>query len=80
MVTFDYRVLNGKITEKFGSQKEFAKALGTSERTLSLKLNNKVYFTQKEMIKVIELFGDTTESIEVYFFKAEVQEDEQKAV
>ena len=37
---FNYDKLKGRIVEKFGTQMAFSKALGVSERTLSLKLNN----------------------------------------
>lgn len=39
------------IIEKYGSRSAFSKALGISERSLSLKLNNKVGFRQIEIEK-----------------------------
>lgn len=42
---FDYAKLTGLIVEKYGTRGKFAKSLGVSERTLSLKLNDKVPFT-----------------------------------
>ena len=73
MVEFDYSALRGKIVEKFGSQKEFAAALGLSERTLSMKLNNKVYFTQDEMSKTAKLLDVKIGRLKEYFFTPKVQ-------
>ena len=49
ILAFDYSKLRGKIKEVFGTQDKFAKALGISGATLSLKLNNISEFTQQEM-------------------------------
>ena len=38
---FDFSKLSGKIVEKYGTQYNFAKAMGISEHSLSNKLNNK---------------------------------------
>lgn len=73
MVEFDYSVLRGKIVEKFGSQKEFAVALGLSERALSMKLNNKVYFTQDEMSKTAKLLDVKIGRLKEYFFTPKIQ-------
>ena len=48
---YDYSNLCGAITRCFGTQAKFADALGISERSLSLKINNKVGWKQDEMIK-----------------------------
>ncbi len=53
---YDYRKLRGKIIEVFGSQTKFAKALGVSDRTVSLKLNNERGWTQEEINKSMTLF------------------------
>jgi hypothetical protein len=37
---FDYSKLNGRIVEIFGTQLNFSVAMGLSERSISLKLNN----------------------------------------
>lgn len=77
-VKFDYSALKGKIIEKYGSQSSFAKVLGVSERTLSLKLNNIVAFSQDEMLRSILLLGSTSDDIKLYFFNTLVQETELK--
>ena len=68
MILFDYRKLRGKIKEVFGTQAEFAKALGISGATLSLKLNNFYDFTQKEMAASMLLLHEPAHSVDKYFF------------
>ena len=70
---FDYSKLNGRIIEKFGTRRAFAKALDRSERTLSLKLNSKIYFSQGEIMKAVELLNLPKDEIQTYFFKEKVQ-------
>ena len=69
----DYSKLRGRIVEKYGSQSDFAKAFGCSERTLSLKMNGKISWKQSEMLKVLSLLGLSGEDIHDYFFTLEVQ-------
>ncbi|WP_080732574.1 DUF739 family protein [Carnobacterium maltaromaticum] len=38
-MSYDYSTLVGRITEKLGTQYNFALAMGLSERSVSLKLN-----------------------------------------
>ena len=70
---FNYDKLKGKIVERFGTQGNFAKALGVSERTLSLKLNNKIFFSQDEISKISNLLDIELEEIQDYFFKQKVK-------
>lgn len=72
---YDFSKLRGKIIEVFGKQEAFAKALGMSSRSLSLKLNNERYFKPTEINKAIELLGLNLSDIPEYFFTAEVQEN-----
>ena len=72
-MSFNHNKLRGKIIEKYGTQGAFAKALGVSERTLSLKLNGKIFFAQDEMSKILNLLGETVDSIKEYFFIEKVQ-------
>ena len=62
-----------KIVEKYGSNAKFAEDMEWSERTLSLKLNNKVAWKQPEIVKAIELLSLNEEDITRYFFKLQVQ-------
>lgn len=75
-MAFDYSKLRGKIREVFKTQSAFAKAMGISTTSLSVKLNNNVEFSQKEIEKAVELLKIDKEDIPVYFFTLEVQEPE----
>ena len=72
-MAFNYQKLLGRITEKMGSQAEFARHMGLSERTISLKLNGKVPFKQNEIVKASSLLGIDNSDIAVYFFTVNVQ-------
>ncbi|MSU03219.1 DUF739 family protein [Tissierella pigra] len=74
-MTFNYNKLRRKIIEKFSTQLAFSRAMRVSERTLSLKLNGKIYFTQDEIALATELLGIPQEEIQVYFFTSKVQDD-----
>lgn len=75
-MNFNYSKLRGKIREIFNTQGDFAKAMGMSTTSLSVKLNNNVEFSQKEIEKAVELLKIDKEEIPVYFFTLEVQEPE----
>ena len=68
ILAFDYSKLRGKIKEVFGTQNKFAKALGISGATLSLKLNNISEFTQQEMAASMRLLHEPARSVDKYFF------------
>lgn len=68
----DYSKLLGKITEKFGTQANFAEAMGMSERSISLKLNNRTSWKDSEISKAVEILGINPEDIPSYFFKYKV--------
>ena len=69
---YDYRKLLGKIKEVYGKQSAFAKALGLSERSLSLKLSNQRYFKMSEITLAIQLLGLSLSDIAEYFFTLKV--------
>lgn len=72
---FNYSALNGKIKEKYHNQYAFAYDMKMSERTLSLKLNNKRGWKQSEMFKACELLDIPLEDMPIYFFAYEVQKN-----
>lgn len=70
---YNYSKLKGRIVERFGTQQKFAEAMGWSERTLSLKMTNKVFWKQPEITKAAELLGINANEIREIFFMQEVQ-------
>lgn len=72
-MVYNYRRLIGKIVEIYGTQGAFAAAYGMSERTLSLKLNNKVRFKQDEIDRACELLGIPLSDVDLYFFTRNAQ-------
>lgn len=68
---YNYRKLVGRIIEKYGSQKEFAKALNETETELSLKLNNKRGISREQMLEIIKLLDIPKEEVYEYFFNQE---------
>lgn len=75
---FDYSKLAGRIREKFGTQKAFAKKLGISEGSLSLKMTNYTYFSQAEIRKAMQLLELDPGMITDYFFTPKVKKTKQK--
>ena len=67
-MAFNYQKLLGRITEKMGSQAEFARRMELSERTISLKLNGKVPFKQHDIVKASNLLEIDNSDIAAYFF------------
>ena len=49
-MSYNYRKLSGRIVEVFGTQAKFADAMQKSERTISLKMNNKIPWNQQEIL------------------------------
>lgn len=70
---FDYSKLSGRIKEVYKKQAVFAAAVGMSERTLSLKLNNKRWWTQLEIHNSCNVLGIDYADIPLYFFTQCVQ-------
>lgn len=71
-MAYDYSKLSGKIREVFGTNGKFAKAMGLSERTVSLKMTSKVGWKQEEMDKAMNLLGVPCEEVGTYFFNQKV--------
>ena len=72
-MSFDYSKLTGKIIELYKTQYNFSIAIGLSERSLSLKLNNKVRWKDTDIKKACELLSIDDEDVGEYFFKQKVQ-------
>ena len=71
-MAYDYSKLNGRIVEKCGTRANFAEMMGLSERTISLKLNNKISFKQPEIQKALKILDLKINEIQAYFFTLKV--------
>ena len=65
---FDYSKLLGRVKEFGYTQEGLAEEIGLTKATMSLKLNNKAYFTQPEIEKIREILCIAREDIGLYFF------------
>ena len=72
-MAYDYRKLRGRIIEKYGTLKDFAIEMNWSERTLSLKMNCKVFWKQLEIMKAAKLLEIPSDEVMEYFFNQNVQ-------
>ncbi|MBQ3195942.1 MAG: DUF739 family protein [Clostridia bacterium] len=70
---YNYDKLKGRIKEKFGTNRAFAAAVGRSERSVSLKLNSLVPWTQTEIEASCEALDIPYTDISAYFFAKQVQ-------
>jgi len=74
-VAYDYSKLDGLITEKCKTRAAFAELIGRSERSISLKMNGKVEWSQNEITRACEVLEIKPEEIAAYFFNLIVQDD-----
>lgn len=70
---YDYSKLKGRIREMFGTNRAFAAAINRSERTVSLKLNNLLPWSQKEIDDTCIALCIPYAEIDTYFFAKKVQ-------
>lgn len=73
---FDYNKLTGRIIERFGTRKAFAKAYGISENTMSCKLHGKKSITTNDIVRMSspEFLDIDAADIPAYFFSKKVQD------
>lgn len=82
--TFDYSKLkeliistkyydNSENLEKYYNKKTFATALGITYYSLHKKLKSDVSFTQKEILKIVNLLHIDINDIPAYFFTEKVE-------
>lgn len=67
-MNYNYSKLKGRIKEKYGTQENFAKAIGKAQTTTSFKINGKRLWNQEEIVKAIEVLGLSKDDIVEYFF------------
>jgi len=63
-----YNKIRGKIVEVFGSQREFAKAIGLSEQSVTAKLNGRTDLSQDDILKWADALNLEASDIGNYFF------------
>lgn len=71
---FDYSKLKEKIIRTFLTRTAFCEAFGVSTSNLSLKLNNKNYFTQPQIAKACSLLKIPQTQVSKYFFTTKSKE------
>ena len=71
--SFDYSKLKGRITEKCGTQKKFAKLVKMSPATLISKLSGKTFFNQNDILRSVSVLDIEPAAISTYFFTKRVQ-------
>ncbi len=70
---YNYAKLKGKIKEIYGTQNNFAEAMNLTGVSISKKLNNKVDWTQGEIVEASKLLNIEDCQIKPYFFTYNVQ-------
>lgn len=70
-MNFNYEKLRGRIREKMSSDTVFAKRLGISKTSLSLRLNNQIHFSQRDIYRSMRILQISPEELGVYFFDKE---------
>lgn len=67
-MSFNYNKLKSKTIEKYGTQREFAKAFGITNIALSRKLNNQSRFSTDDIIVIVDMLDIPENEITEYFF------------
>lgn len=75
MITFDYSLLKEKIAAKYRTQANFAKAMGLSKASISLKLNGKVKWKLDEIARVCQLLDIPATAIPACFFHEAAEQE-----
>lgn len=71
-MSYDYNKLRGKIKEVCGTQFIFSEKLGIGRVSLSQRLNNRLEFSQDEMLRACDILGIDRQDIPIYFFTLKV--------
>lgn len=71
---FDFRRLEGRIVEKFGTRAAFASYLGMKPAILSSRLNGGTYFRMDEILTICEpgCLDIDPQDLKAYFFTPKV--------
>lgn len=63
-----YPKLRGKMAEEGVSQIMIAEVLGISQQAMTSKMNNRISFSQKDMVKICKILNIPIEEVGRYFF------------
>lgn len=66
-MSFDYKKLRGRIVEKYGTQRDFAVALGVTEKTVTYKMNGYTPFKQSEIVEWCKLLDIDLAEAHLFF-------------
>lgn len=72
-MSFDSRELRGRIIARYGSQENFAKAIGKTPTTVSRKMSGDVGFSREEIVQWSELLEIDESDYARYFFAQRVK-------
>ena len=72
-MTFDYSKLSGLINQKCATRANFAKLIGLSERSVSLKMSSKIQWKQNEICRACHILVIPETEIPEIFFKVRVK-------
>lgn len=75
---YDTSKLRGRIIEKYGSQKDFVKAIGGSTSGVSRYLSGKMFLTQLSIDRWADALDISVEDIPIFFFTKKVHETERR--
>lgn len=67
-MAYTYNKLKGRIIELYGTQGNFARKMGTSQNSISKKLNCKTEFSQKDITEWSMLLNVEKDKYGEYFF------------
>lgn len=73
MLNFSSSKLRGRIVEVCGTQTDFAKRMGLSTHTTSMKVSGKTDWRREEIIRAAAILNIPDDEIYPYFFAKEVQ-------
>lgn len=65
---FDYSELIGRIKTRFKTQRAFAQAMNMSLSALNQRLNNKIEWRSRDILKACELLKIGKDEVSTYFF------------
>lgn len=67
-MNFDHSKLKGRIAEKYGSQRNLAKAIGWTDAQISMRMRNIIQFDAEDIYLLCEFLDISSEEIVEYFF------------